>query len=68
MMADNSGDERFPVILENIPAADQVDLCTMKLIIFDKKSPKYSDLDLAIKLGFSGICLYYKPKTMANLL
>ena len=36
--------------------------------MFDKKSPTYADLDMGIKLGFSGICFYYKPLTMANLL
>ena len=66
-VSDNSGDERFPFIFESLPAEGQDELVSFKLVNVDKKSPKYTDCETIISLGFSGLTAYWKPKTMINL-
>jgi len=64
---DNSGDERFPFIFENVANQNQDDLVVFKMQSIDKESCDYLDLDTKIELGFGGLKACWKPSTMVNL-
>ena len=67
-VADNTDDERFPFIFQNMPVEGQQDLVTFELTKIDKESPNFDDCETFIDLGFSGLVAYWKPQTMLNLL
>ena len=68
-VADNSGDDRFPFIIKNKPIeGGQQDLVSFKLKNVSKISPKFKDCETMIKLGFSGLEVYWKPQSILNLL
>ena len=67
-VTDNSHDERFPFIFQNMPVEGQQDLATFSLTTIEKTSPDFTDCECFINLGFSGLVAYWKPQSMLNLL